>query len=200
MTDAELLDGLNDHNAMIVHLSHYAKMREGGVLPTHLRNAIANKALWSLSCVVLWPGHAMSLPGSIGVIFRPRSVANIVSVSGDDLGSTQLADGVELSGGNPLSADTFKQTFQVPEGRYNEWRIKDADVVGIFVASEHSLSAKKNCPIYADGVLLFNDIVEVDIPLQEVFDTFPDLPIYTMTEEGPHKLREGEKPVERTAI
>src|SRR5271165_353936 len=133
MTDAELLAALDERQAMIVHLSHYAKMREGGVFPDDLVAAIANKAAWTLSCVVLWPGHAMDLPGSIGVIFRPVSVANVVSVCADDAGAMQFPDGAEDSLGSRLSAETFGQTFAVRRGAYNEWRVKDCDVLGIFV-------------------------------------------------------------------
>lgn len=122
MTDAELREGLDKRRALIVHLSHFANMREGGVFPTDLTDAIAHRGTWSLSCVVVWPGHTVNLPGSIGVIFRPRSIANVLSVSNDNSGSQQLADGTELSGGQPLSRNTFEQTFQVAPGSYNEWR------------------------------------------------------------------------------
>jgi hypothetical protein len=65
MTDVELLDALLAREAMVVHFSHHANMRKYGVFPEDLRAAIANKDSWNLSCVVLWPGHRMALPGSI---------------------------------------------------------------------------------------------------------------------------------------
>ena len=189
MTDAELLTGLDDRRAMIVHLSHHAKMRENGVFPDDLLAAIANKAIWNLSCVVLWPDHAMDLPGSVGVIFRPESATNVLSVSADDAGSTQLADGSDGSLGKPLSAATFNQTFEACAGTYNEWRVTNCEVQGIFVASETSLSAKKKVPLSIDGMIIGHDIGALPITLCEVFSAFPDLPVYTLDSAGWRKLR-----------
>jgi hypothetical protein len=44
MTDADSLAALDARQAMIVHLSHHAKMREGGVFRNDLRAAITNRA------------------------------------------------------------------------------------------------------------------------------------------------------------
>jgi hypothetical protein len=72
MTDKELWDFLTATGAAVVHLSHYAVMDPTRpIWPEDMRRAIAQKDDFNLSCVVVWPGHSMSLPGSVGVIFKP---------------------------------------------------------------------------------------------------------------------------------
>lgn len=59
MTDEELTKRLADRGAVVVHFSHISNMRDGGVFPLDLHDAIANKDAWPLSCSALWPGHGM---------------------------------------------------------------------------------------------------------------------------------------------
>ena len=97
-----LLDALAQRNALIVHFSHRANMREGGVFPSDLQAAIANAERWTLSCCVVWPGHTMDLPGEVGLILLPTATEQILSVANTDSGSSELDCGEEVSGGVPL--------------------------------------------------------------------------------------------------
>lgn len=184
MNDDELRKKLEERRAAVVHFSHHAKMREGGVFPTDLQAAIANKDDWPLSCSVLWPGHGMEPCGSVGVMFRP-SVVSVQSVSNTDSGSWATPDGKDQSGGEPLTAESFERTFRVV-GTYNEWRIRGAEVAGIFVHDLRSILVKKRISVAGlpDGEILV-EIGATSIPLLEVFDAFPALPIFTMAADGP---------------
>ncbi|WP_133061206.1 hypothetical protein [Paraburkholderia hospita] len=186
MTDDELFAGLAERKALIVHFSHHANMREGGVFPEDLQDAIKNRNQWKLSCCVVWPGHRMNLPGSVGVIFRPRSTTNIVSVSNVDSGSHEGVDGEDQSSGDPLSTASFAKSFDVEV--YNEWRVLDTDVEGIFVSNPNNIYVKKKqCFQVLDKS--YWDIAMQPIQLSEVMDAFPNHPIITMGPHGPHRLR-----------
>ena len=192
MTDLDLIVALNNRNALIIHFSHYAKMREGGVFPKDLKDAITNHEIWPLSCVVIWPGHEMDLPGSIGVIFKLNSVSNILSVLNDDSGSYyDVEKENDCSGGVILCEDSFEQTFQVNIGQYNEWRVQNADVFGIFVNNPSKNYAKKKLTINEDKIS-FEDIGLTTIFINEVFESFPGLLVYTMGSNG---VEEVKKPI-----
>jgi hypothetical protein len=177
MTYDDLIGQLRARLALIVHFSHHANMREGGVFPDDLLAAIAHSRSWPLSCCVIWPAHEMSLPGSVGVILRPRSLASIIAVSSTDAGSLTFGDGSEGSLGSLLSQETFTATFEVPADDYNEWRIVDADAVGIYF--EEPLLAKKRKRLTVEGIDLPEMIAAGAITLDEVHRVFPDLPVMT---------------------
>lgn len=176
MTDAQLRSALHAQQAAVVHFSHHANMRAGGTFPDDLRDAIANKDCWPLSCCVVWPQHSMALPGDIGVLFAP-SVASVISVSSGDAGSMIASDGTDMNLGQPLTDESLASTFCVT-GAYNEWRVRGANVRGIYIARRHSLQAKKQVrlTVYAKEVVT---IATEPIELAEVLDAFPGLPVFT---------------------
>jgi hypothetical protein len=184
----DLISSLEEHKALIVHMSHHANMREGGVFPDDLKNAMQKKDDWPLSCVVVWPNHTLfDLPGSVGVIFEPISVDNVISVFHCDSGSWADEHGDDNSAGVPLSFDSFKNTF-VGNVPYNEWRVKGAKVVGIFVNNPNLIFVKKYQDILCDGVPVHNDIVCIQISLNEVIEEFNDFPVYTIMNNERVKL------------
>lgn len=194
MTDDELATALRTRNALVVHFSHHANMREGGLFPKDMRDAIQHREDWVLSCCVVWPGHQMQLPGSVGIIFLP-SVANVVSVSNCDSGSTTTLDGSEYSGGSLLTPETLDNTFEV-SGSYNEWRIKGAGVQGIFVQNPNHIHAKKEVPLQlGDGVII--EIAAESISINDVFAAFPSFPVFTMSGSGVIEL--GKPNAQRTS-
>ena len=187
--DVETLHSeLRRRKALIVHFSHKSNMRTGGVFPTDLQMAMTNKDKWPLSCCVVWPGHAMELPGDVGIIFHPTEARQIRSVSNADSGSTLLADGQELSGGERLTPANLESTFNVQPGEYNEWRVQDADVTGIFVTSPDTVWAKTHQVMPLDDGQLFRDIWPKPFAIDEVRAAFPGWSIFTMTASGPVKL------------
>jgi len=181
----ELIRRLRARNALIVHFSHHAKMREGGVFPADLHAAIANSRAWPLSCCVVWPGHRMALPGSVGVVLRPRSLASVAGVGKSDIGSTTMADGSQGSLGERLSEESFAKTFDVAEGDYNEWRMIESDVVAVYVEGR-PLRAKRHVRLLDpdSGAPLGLDVSAETVDLAEVVKAFPELPVLTMTHDG----------------
>jgi hypothetical protein len=183
-----LLDGLTDRKALIVHFSHLANMRAGGVFPADLQAAIANKDCWALSCCVIWPGHKMDLPGEVGLILPPTANDQILSVAKTDAGSFQHACGADLSAGVPLTSETLEDTFDVAPKDYNEWRVRGAEIGGIFVLSPDGVAAKIRQPLMLDGVQIGDDIAPTRFTIEDVRTAFPGLRLITMTEHGPMTL------------
>jgi hypothetical protein len=183
MTDKDLCDFLSAKGAAVVHLSHHAVMNPTRpIWPEDMRRAVAQKDRFNLSCVVVWPGHSMSLPGSVGVVFKP-TCANVISAACSDSGSTMLPDGSDGSAGLPLSFETLASTFDVKIGSYNEWRVNGAEVVGIFVADPSNIVVKKEVGLVVDGHE-FKDVGATTIELNEVFAAFPFHTVFTMGQAG----------------
>jgi hypothetical protein len=110
MTHQELLAKLDVRQALIVHFSAHAVMRDGLDYPTDLQQVLAEKEPWLLSCSVLTPDHHMNVTGSVGVILKPRTVADVLSVHHDDAGAYDVA-GANQSRGAALSDATFDTTI-----------------------------------------------------------------------------------------
>jgi len=176
----ELEAGLLARKAIIVHFSHLSNMRKDGVFPDDLQNAISKKNCWPLSCCVLWPGHRMERPGEVGVIFRPTCITQILSVSKTDSGSSQLACGEEISGGVPLTNQGFQETFKVADKDYNEWRVKGAEVFGIFLIRENVIQAKARQKIGNEDSGFYDDISPKCWSSGEVRRHFPKQKLFTM--------------------
>lgn len=188
MTDAELLEFLDSHAAVVVHFSHFAVMREGVVFPDDLQEAIAHRNDWALSCCVFGPRQRMDLPGSVGIILKP-TVASVLSVSNSDAGASTLLDGSENSGGDPvITIDSVAASLDIGSHPYNEWRVKGAEVIGIIVANPGHMLAKRSQTFEIDG-REETIIAQHPVTFDEVASAFPDLPIYTMSQAGLILLR-----------
>lgn len=130
----------------------------------------------------------MDLPGDVGLVFRPTATDQVLSVANTDSGSSQLACGEDLSGGLSLTPETLAATFSVVPGDYNEWRVKGAEVSGVFVASANGVQAKKRQRLTVDGADDFEDIWPAAFSLAEVKTAFPGLDLITMTHDGSRVL------------
>jgi hypothetical protein len=188
---AFLLSRLREKRALIVHFSHHQNMREGGVFPDDLVAAIKHKDDWALSCSVIWPGHNMSPVGSVGVIFEPASVGNILSVCNADSGSSSLGNGEDGSLGHPLSSSAFENSFCVEDYEYNEWRLCGATAKGIFVTDTTNIYVKREISVnhpYGSGVI--KTIAAERISFGEVSRLAQtlNLPVYTMGADGPEPV------------
>jgi hypothetical protein len=138
MKDAELTRELDLRKALVVHFSCHARMDHPEFLfPDDMLNAIEHRNNFSLACSVVWPGHPMKLLGSVGIIFKP-SVSSVLSVSQTDSGSTE-----EGSLGKPLTQVTLVETFNVKPGDHNEWRVKGAELKGIFIADPKNIEVRR---------------------------------------------------------
>ncbi len=182
MTDNELAKALADHKAAIVHFSHHANMREGGVFPIDLQNAISKCCQWPLSCCVVLPGHQMDLPGSVGVLFEPLA-KQVLSVLHDDSGSATLPNGDDISDGASLSKESFDNSLAVMPGRYNEWRLQCAKVIGIYVDNPSIIRVKQKQTLQTPlGPTQY--IAHVQVGLAFVKRCFPEQKFYTMSTCG----------------
>ena len=182
MTDKELAERLRAKRALIVHFSHHADTHRGTLFPADLLDAIEKKNCWPLSCHAVWPGHNMNLVGSVGIIFSP-SVVNILTVDNCDSGSNDYG-----SAGNPLTIGSFNESFRVPNGGYNEWRIRGAEVMGVFVANPACILIRKVVPIIINEQEYEPTTSAERISLVEIFSKFPDLKVFTMGKNGPEEL------------
>ena len=182
MTYEDLLRQLRERQALIVHFSHHANMRDGGVFPADLHAAALNNRTWALSSCLVWPSHHMSLPGSVGLILHPRSLASIIGIRSVDAGYSTDKYGHEQGAGDNLSQDSLIHSFDVSRGDYNEWRVRDFDVVGIYWEAENGhIYAKKHADLkHPDtGETIAQEIVMQKISVSDVHNSFPELPVFT---------------------
>lgn len=185
MDIGQLTAELTRRQALIVHFSHLSNMRAGGIFPDDLQAAIAHKDCWALSCCAVWPGHSMEVPGEVGLIFRPTAVDQILSVANTDAGAQQFGCREELSGGNALTPQSLSDSFQVKASDYNEWRVRGAEVCGIFVARAVDVYAKTIQKIDDGGIYGGDTIAPSPFSIEEVRAAFTALPLITMTASGP---------------
>lgn len=187
MTHEDLLAKLAARQALIVHFSAHAVMRAGLDFPTDFQQVLAEQKPWPLSCSVLTPGHQMNLTGSVGVMLEPRNAADVLRVHHCDAGAYDEA-GTNQSLGLALSEASFDASIDgVVPGTYNEWRVRGAKPVGIFVLDPANILVRQKCTIpgpYDPEEI----IVAGSFSLDEVRAAFPGQPVWTMTSSGPLQL------------
>ena len=181
MDDPDFQKLLSDRNILVVHFSHFAVMGHSVEFPDDLLHAIFHHKDETRSCCALWPEHKMELPGSVGVIFKP-TIKQIVSVLADDSGSSDFG-GTESSAGEIPTSETLLASLQVPAGRYNEWRVRGAEPIGIFVADIHNIYVKKKVQLHFNG-RSSNEICCTSITLQSIVEAFPGHPVYILQPSG----------------
>jgi hypothetical protein len=187
MTYDDLLARLKARQALIVHFSHHAAMRGDLVYPTDLQQVLAEREMWPLSCSVLTPGHRMVVVGSIGVVLEPRTAQDVLRVYHGDAGA--YAEGNEnYSLGELLSCASFDASLdEVVPGTYNEWRVRGAKPLGLFVENPANIEVRQLIQ-YEGPWGTETTIAPVRISLAAVRTTFPDEPIWTMEPNGPRLL------------
>lgn len=178
---------LLDHRQVaVVHFSHHGIMGHHVEFPLDLQHALANYDTETRSCCALFPGHRMNLPGSVGVIFKPTR-SQVLSVCRCDSGSSDIG-GIEGSLGNEPTEDAILESLNIADGNYNEWRIRGSMPIGIFVANPFNVMAKKIQTLTC-GDEVISEIGCMTIMLDDVFEAFPSLPIFTMGLNGLEVLR-----------
>ncbi|GGN61498.1 hypothetical protein GCM10011349_44180 [Novosphingobium indicum] len=108
-----MLAKLDARQALIVHFSANALMRKGVDFPSDLKQVLAGKEPWPLSCSVLTHGHHMNVTRSVGVILEPRAAEDVLRVHHGDAGAYDDA-GVNQSLGAVLSDATFDARSTIP--------------------------------------------------------------------------------------
>src|SRR6185295_14284490 len=96
--------------------------------------------------------------GCIGVIVRPRSPDSIVDVGHSDVGSGEDEDGNrDASGARDISIEELRSTLD-RRVYYNEWVVKDYEVLGILAVEPFEVWGKKSLGhIPEEARHLFND-------------------------------------------
>lgn len=181
MDESKFQGLLADKGIVIVHFSHFAVMGHSVEFPDDLEHAITFHQSETRSCCALWPTHNMELPGSVGIIFEP-TFEQVLSVLADDSGSSDFEDS-ENSGGYAPSEETIIASLNVPPGRYNEWRVRGAKPVGIFIANTSDIYVKKKTQLSLNGET-FEEIGCTSIAISSVFDAFQNMPIFTLEADG----------------
>ena len=172
---------LDERKIVVVHFSCYGVMGHRVTFPNDLHHALFNYEQEVRSCCAIYPGHNMDLPGSVGVIFRPK-YSQVLSVCSADSGSSDCT-GHEGSMGVDPEEDAILESLNVPRGMYNEWRILGARSIGIFVSDPQAIEVKQEVAL-ALGMESITEIGSVRISLQAVKEAFPNLLIYTMDDDG----------------
>ncbi|KXV60225.1 hypothetical protein AD947_02615 [Acetobacter tropicalis] len=195
MTLNELFEELSQREALIVHCSTQAKST-GTPLPGSVARAplyypndmITAKGIFEtgserLCCSIIWPKHSDTW-GDIGLVVKPHNVGSILDVCSHDAGSPSDAT-LGQGYGKPFTKDAVMETFEKSSGEHNEWGIKGAEVIGIFVkysdqlpivATQTKLSDRTDYdPTIPDQII--NDFRCVAIG--EITSSFPGLPILT---------------------
>lgn len=187
MTHEELLVRLAARKALIVHFSHHAVMREGLSFPADLQQVLTEQAAWPLSCSVLTPGHRMVVVGSVGVVLEPRSAEDILRVHHDDAGAYADRDDSH-SLGEPLSDSSFDASLdRVLPGTYNEWRVRGAKPIGLFVVNPANIEVRQRCSF--EGPWGPEEaIAPAPMSFASLKAAFPGWPVWTMTANGPLQL------------
>jgi hypothetical protein len=205
MNNAELLAELQTRKALIVHCSRTGKGDEaiGGLFyPDDLRNAITICAAGTeLCCSVIWPDHLETF-GPVGIILKPRSTASITSICHQDSGSRfdpKICK--RVSAGAPFSKEAVLGTFDNATD-YNEWNVKDADTVGIFVHPKQQWDVARLCklsdhPNYDPAMGDQKVIGAVRINEAHIVADFPSLPIYSISQGEIVRVELGDKDVQR---
>lgn len=148
------------------------------IFPDDLRRAISNTNDLTLSCCALTPRRRMHLPGDVGILLRPK-LSHVLSVSNVDAGASTLPDGSELSGGKPLTRESVLTSLDPGLEPYNEWRVRGAEVAGIFVSRVDHVAVKKRLSF--DGPFgPEQTIASESVPLGVVFEAFPGFSVYEM--------------------
>ncbi|MEW9275047.1 hypothetical protein [Gluconobacter oxydans] len=195
MTLSELFEEFTKHEALLVHCSTPAKTKgppppgsSGRATLYFPEDMTTAKKLFEagtqrLCCSVVWPAHPDAW-GDIGLVLKPHDVASIVDVCPIDAGTP--SDSSMGSGlGKPFCEQSVSETFKQPSGTHNEWGIRGAEIIGIFikpncdkprVATLHKLS---DLPGYDASMGDQSIVAERGVQLSEIEDNFPGLPLYT---------------------
>lgn len=142
-----VVDLLANWGGLVVHFSGTPPMGDGivcgNLYPKDLHHCISGAAQGGLSCSVIRSddhydvtnGNHPTCVGSIGVIVRPRSAASIVWAQAADLGTHKDSTLIRVSGYEHLDLSLEDLALSLTgrqSNRYNEWVVRDYDVIGIF--------------------------------------------------------------------
>lgn len=182
-TTNEIYEFLNKVSGLVVHFSGCPKGigRENNLYPDDLNKIINGHVHGGLSCSLVIPGDNFSADkvtneaiGAIGVIVG-FDEDGLVAVSPSDCGSYEGDDGVRKIFEKDIKIEDLKSSLTERQN-YNEWVIKQNNVLGIFVFDTTNIpvSVYEKIEGSDEPVLGFN------YPkFEDVKNTFQSLEIYT---------------------
>lgn len=175
MDSKEFIEALKTKKALIVHFSNLATMSRNPQFPDDLKTVIDSPSSNPLSCCIVWPGHTMSLPGSVGVIIDPAS-SNIYGMCATDAG-TSINNGEINSFTKPPSQEVLEEIYAFSDP-YNECVVMNPKVIGIYIDNINHITVRR------EQILRCDDYIETNIGpvggcLSDIFDSFEDLSIFT---------------------
>lgn len=203
----EVRSFLSRFQALILHCSGQPKGIGPGQFdfPNDLHHVLQGHAQGGISCSVVKPGdrfhgEVRHTTGSVGLVIAPTDSKSILSVDPNDAGS-EVHEGVRVVGHeNDISVTDLEMTFTERGNRYNEWVVRNFNVIGLFVAEPAQISkgVEMHMPIGAPTEIIHQG---VDISVCEVANEFSGLPIYSVSET--HILKwtaQGWRPVPHSDI
>jgi hypothetical protein len=176
----ELYKTLNDKPTYIVHFSMLADNGRPIEFPKDLQDCVSNSQDWPLSTHLVWPGHRMIMQGCVGVILRPRSMDSILKAGRGDQGTSEFTDSTAPLG-EGLNEDIFNECFDLANDQYNELRVNNSEVIGVyFEPTDIGLRVKKFIEFQdPTSDQMIKTIDHSVISPQEIAAEFGDLPCVT---------------------
>lgn len=150
----EVYDFLRSHDALIVHFSGVPKGTGHNTdleFPEDLRSVINGDAQGGVSCSVVKPGDEFAdmrkanATGCIGVVLGLNSPDSLVAIHPHDCGSWVDDNGNRSAlPMHSITWETMKSTLtnrptDPRSGRYNEWIVRDYEVLGVFAARPYRI-------------------------------------------------------------
>ena len=133
---------LRQHQALIVHFSGAPKGSGADtIFPDDLLYALAHPTSTELKCSTVMPGdyfhddgaRPRNAIGCVGLVVKLRGSHSLLDVGPGDLGSNLTANGRSVTLAECVDSIIKRKS-------YNEWIVKDYDVVGLFVAEPMNVS------------------------------------------------------------
>lgn len=146
-TRADVIDFLRRRSALIVHFASAPQLVGTGLRhPASLLGVIADPSL-ELSCSVVQAGDGFGMgattrnaTGMVGLVLSPTSDVSVMAVDASDAGSVLQKDGRRHFTPKPFDVAALAKSMDDrghaagPGAAYNEWGMRDYDVLGLFVA------------------------------------------------------------------
>jgi hypothetical protein len=202
-TICEVYKFLHERNALIVHFSGTPKGagKERGsshLFPCDLHHVLRGLAMGGLSCSVVWPGDKFAgfdrnATGSIGVVVGFRTDQSLVAAHSGDCGSIEVSGIRIVEHERDIDLADLRKTLDLRTS-YNEWVIRDYEVLGIFAATPFEVSVLEIPPYPPEMPDFLRDNVPVpniaELTESDLIGTFTEYPIYTFGQTDIHSLRE----------
>lgn len=179
---------LAKHQALVVHFSGTPKGIGPGqeTYPKDLIKVCSGGAQGGISCSVVKPGDRFHGDichgtGSVGLVIALNGANSLVAVSEKDVGS-YVENGVRL-GAKEVDIETadLENSLSARGERYNEWIVRDFEVIGMFVAVPASTWQEAAVKTPPDFPPLPPQGQPVSISLHQIAADFKELPIYTFS-------------------